>query len=489
MTEVMEATAPAAHPSTGRRLSLSTVWAITAVALPVIAALDASLASIDLAYHIRAGNSMLDTHALIRTDTYTFTAAGKPWLDQQWLSQVLFALVHRAGGWAALHLLRAALVGAIFLFVFLSCAAAGASKKAAAGLTLGAFVVSVGGLGLRPQLLGMLLFSITLWLLFQRERLPRALWAIPLIVAVWANTHGSFFLGPLLVALAYLDDVRRRSRHQKRTLAVVAVSVGAVTLNPFGLRVWGYAASLSSNRVITRFVSEWQPPDLRDPAGVIFFLSAIAVVGFLARRAVVTPWSTLLFFGVFFVIGLVAIRGIFWWALAAPVMVAELRTEDRGASVARPDPGRVGANLAIVALLAVLAVSALPWWRAANPLASSAELVADAPRGVTERLRRVLGPGDRIFNAQRWGSWFEFALPGNPVAVDSRIEVIPGSVWTAYADVSFGRQGWQSILDRWRVSVVVANRDQQHELIPLILKDPGWRLVYRDRLGLVFVRR
>jgi hypothetical protein len=489
MKETLEAPTRAADPSTGGRVSLSTVWAITAVALPVIAALDASLASIDLAYHIRAGNSMLDTHTVIRTDTYTFTASGRPWLDQQWLSQVLFAMVHRAGGWAALHLLRAALVGAIFLFVFLACGAAGASKKAAAGLTLGAFVVSVGGLGLRPQLLGMLLFSITLWLLFERDRLPVALWAIPVVVTVWANTHGSFFLGPLLLGLAYLDDVRRRSPAKKRTLAVAAVSLGAVTLNPFGLRVWNYAASLSTNRVITRFVSEWQPPDLRDPAGVIFFLSALAVVGFLARRALPTPWSTLLFFAVFFVIGLLAIRGIFWWALVAPVLVAGLHGVDRGASVERPYPGRAGANLAIVALLGILAVSALPWWRAANPLASSAELVADDPHGITEELRRILTPGDRIFNAQRWGSWFEFALPENPVAVDSRIEVIPGSVWTAYADVSFGRQGWQGILDRWRVSVVVANRGQQHELIPLILKDPGWRAVYRDRLGLVFVRR
>jgi hypothetical protein len=488
MKEVLEAPPTETEHPSAPSFSLSTVWAITAVLLPVVASLEASLSSIDLTYHIRAGISMLDTHALIRTDTYTFTAAGKPWLDQQWLGQVLFAAVRRAGGWPALHLLRAAMVGAIFLFVLLACRAAGTTKKTAAGLTLGSFLVSIGGLGLRPQLIGMLLFSITIYLLFQRDRSPRLLWLVPVVVVIWANTHGSFFLGPLLVALAYLDDVRKRSPGRGRTLGVAAVSVAAVTLNPFGLRVWSYAASLSTNPVITKLVTEWQPPELRDVSGAIFFISAIAVAWFIARRGKATSWSTLLSLGVFFVIGLVAIRGIFWWALVAPVLVAQMLGEERPPA-ARPEyAGRRGANIAIVGLLAVLAISALPWWRSSNPLATSAELVADAPTGVTARLQRFLSPGDRIFNAQRWGSWFEFALPNNPVAVDSRIEVIPRSVWTAYGDVSFGRQGWQQLLDRWGVSVVVANREQQRELIPLLRNDPGWRLVYQDRAGLVFVR-
>jgi hypothetical protein len=487
MKDVLEPPPATADSPIASRLSLSSVWTITAILLPVVAALEASLSSVDLAYQVRAGNLMLDTHELVRTDTFTFTAAGRPWLDQQWFAQVVFALVHRAGGWAALHLLRAALVGAIFLFVFLACRAAGAPVKRSAWLTLAAFVVSVGGLALRPQLIGMSLFAATVYLVAARHRHPRAVWLVPLLVAAWANIHGSFFLGPVLAGLAFLQDVHVRSPARNRMLTVTAASVAAATLNPFGIRVWSYAASLSTNHVITRFVSEWQPPQLRDVPGAIFFLSALGVVAFLARRPVPAPWPALLSFGLFFVIGLVAIRGIFWWALIAPVLLAEL-TADRSETTTQPSFGSPPANLGIVALLAILAVVALPWWRAANPLATPTELVSDAPAGVTAELRRDLSPGDRIFGPQLWGSWLEFALPEYPVAVDSRIEVIPTSVWTAYSNISFGRQGWQQLLDRWKVSAIVAHRDQQRELIPLLRGDPGWRLVYEDRRGLVFVR-
>jgi hypothetical protein len=55
--------------------------------------------------------------------------------------------------------------------------------------------------------------------------------------------------------------------------------------------------------------------------------------------------------------------------------------------------------------------------------------------------------------------------------------------------VSGVRQGWEGILDRWGVDVVVASRLQQGGLIPVISGSPGWRLVYRDSEGVVLVRR
>jgi hypothetical protein len=93
-----------------------------------------------------------------------------------------------------------------------------------------------------------------------------------------------------------------------------------------------------------------------------------------------------------------------------------------------------------------------------------------------------------MFNPQIWGSWLELRFPKSPVFVDARIEVFPDSIWRQYVDVSLGREGWQQILRRWEVRVVVADRGQQASLIPLIRKDPGWRLVHTDRRGLVFVQ-
>ena len=82
-----------------------------AVALPVLATLIGSLATVDLTYLIRAGDEIFATGGIPNVDTWTFTAAGLPWVDQQWGTEVIFAAVYRLGGWTGLVLLRAVLVG------------------------------------------------------------------------------------------------------------------------------------------------------------------------------------------------------------------------------------------------------------------------------------------------------------------------------------------------------------------------------------------
>jgi hypothetical protein len=480
-----------------RGLTLPGLWAFVAVFLPVIAALRATLSSIDLAYQIRAGELMLPTHHIVRTDAFTFTALGRPWLDQQWGAQVALAWAYRLGGWPGLALLRGALVGLIFLFVFLACRAAGTAVRTSAWLTIGSFAVTVGGLSLRPQLLGMALFAVTVWLVFDRQRHPGRLWLVPPMVAVWANLHGSFFLAPVLLGLAWLEDAHERAPRPARPLLIGVVSAVAANLNPFGIKVWTYAVGIPANREITKFVSEWQPPSVRDFAGAAFFISVAAVIATLALRGRRTPWPSLLSLGVFFAIGLFAVRGIFWWALVAPAILATLLARD-ALEGGRP-PERVLAderqrskpaavNLAFVAVLLLLAVLYLPWFRPIDPVVGKG-LLSDAPAGLTSALRREVPAGARVFAAQKWGSWIEFAVPADPVAVDSRIEVPSVETWTKYSRVSVAQQGWQRILDRWSVRAVVASAEQQGQLLPWIRRDPAWRMVYRDHLGAVFVRR
>jgi len=468
-----------------------------AVFLPATAALRATLSSIDLAYQIRAGDIMLRSHRLIRTDAFTFTALGRPWLDQQWGSQVVLAWVYRLGGWPGLALFRAGLVGLIFLFAFLACRAAGTALRISAWLTLGSFAVLVGGLSLRPQLIGMGLFAVTVWLVFDRRRHPARLWMFPPLVALWTNIHGSFFLAPVLLGFAWLEDMNERAPKPGRTFWVAAASVVAANLNPFGIKVWSYAIGIPTNPEITKFVSEWQPPSIRDFAGAAFFISAAAVVAILAVRGRRTPWPSLLSLGAFFAIGLFAVRGIFWWAMVAPPILAKLLAQDamekgRAPEIVLADERRrskpAPVNLAFIALLVLLAVLYLPWFRPLDPVVGKG-LLSDAPTGLTAALAHEVPPGARVFVAQKWGSWIEYAVPSDLVAVDSRIEVTSVDTWTRYSKVSVAQEGWQRILDRWGVQAVLASAEQQNQLLPWIRRDPGWRMVYRDHLGELFVRR
>ena len=473
-------------------LSLPQLWAVLAVALPAMV-LEGRLSSVDLAYHIRAGESMLRLHSMIRTDTFSFTAGGRPWIDQQWGAQILFAWIHRRGAWAGLGLTKMGLVALIFAFVYLACRASGASARLAAGLALASFVATGLGLPLRPQLLGMALFAACLWLVAGRHDRPARLWVVPALVAIWANVHGSFFLGPAVLALALIEDVSKNRRGTRRDLAALVLSVAAATINPFGVRVWSYAVGLATNPVIRRFISEWQPPSIRTVAGAYFFASGLVAAAVLARTRKPVPAPSLLWLGTFFVAGLFAIRNSLWWALAAPVVLAGVisghaRQAAPRADRPRPLEGPSWLNTVIAGCVVAAALIAVPWW-GKDPARPPSSLLSNAPVALTAQVRRLLPPRGRMFNAQAFGSWFEFALPDRPVFVDSRVEVYPTSVWDDYQAVSEGREGWQRILSRWRVSLLVADLVEQRKLISVIRRDPGWKLVYRDEDGLIFERR
>ena len=113
--------------------------------------------------------------------------------------------------------------------------------------------------------------------------------------------------------------------------------------------------------------------------------------------------------------------------------------------------------------------------------------LTDAPAGLTAALRDIAGPDDRVFNPQRWGSWFEYALPALPVAIDSRIEFFPPEVWRQYTGVLAGADGWSAQLDEWGVTIVVA--EAADEAFGDRLRENGWDATYEDDDGAIYERR
>jgi hypothetical protein len=486
-TSEQQVSAAASTASTARPVrwvpTLDQVWVFVALTLPTIAGL-MGMATTDLAYHIRVGNLIL-AHGIPHVDSFTFTAAGRPWLDQQWGTQVVLATAYRMGAWQALALLRATLMLATFAPVFLACRARGASKRSASILTMTAFIVSLGNLGMRPQMLALPLFTTTVWLVLDRRRHPRRLWIVPLMAVAWSNLHGSFVLAPALLGLASIEDLARDRPSLRTTAGAACVTLVATLVNPFGLGAWGYALEIASSPTIRTAVQEWGPTTFGSLTGVIFFLSVGAVAVVLARRKDAVPRFDLMWLGVFFGLALPAVRGVIWWALVAPPIVAGLIAEEYRPARERGD--RAALNITVMASMLALFGLLLPWRSSVDPWTGTPPQLIAAPQHLVEATAHAIPSRGRVFVSQPWGSWFEFAVPTDPVFVDSRIEIFPNRVWNDYVDVMTGREGWQGILDRWHVDAVVLQAEDT-TLGSLIAKDPGWRLVYRDELGSVFVR-
>ena len=114
-------------------------------------------------------------------------------------------------------------------------------------------------------------------------------------------------------------------------------------------------------------------------------------------------------------------------------------------------------------------------------------LLTDAPSGLTAAVRDAAAAGARrVFQPQPWGSWFEFAVPEVLVAIDSRIELFPASVWDDYEGVVAGVEGWDAQLAAWAVDLVVVEAEQTG--FRARLEAAGWQVLVEDDDGALLQR-
>jgi hypothetical protein len=227
--------------------------------------------------HVQYGMDTID-HGLARTATYTFTAAGHPWINHENLCEIVFALIIRHLGNPFILWLKCAMGCTVIGLIMWNCRRQ-AVGVAVTGLTAVLLAVNLSFYwGMRPQVFSFTFFSVMIFLhevMLDGERLrslrPRQKVLIAglymLLFAIWANTHGGFVAGlsvflPLvgLRAVREAIDPARDKRAIAYLLLLGAVSAAATVANSDGLRlhIWLFQSLSIPNPE----VAEWRPPDL-----------------------------------------------------------------------------------------------------------------------------------------------------------------------------------------------------------------------------------
>lgn len=238
-------------------------WALVAVGVLFAANALQTAADPDLWGHLQFGLAHREDGQLARFDPYSYTTAGHPWTNHEWLTEWSFACVYTWLGPAGLMLLRAVLLGATVLGVGVICVRR--KMPPAAFLLLAMFGVTVTAefFRVRPQ---MYTYALMAWLLVicDSYRLGHrwTLWLVPPMIVAWTNLHGGFVAGLGVFGVYWLSFVveawggPRRRQELAYLGAVLACSWAATLVNPYGIDYWRYVLfAVSLDRPA---ITEWR---------------------------------------------------------------------------------------------------------------------------------------------------------------------------------------------------------------------------------------
>jgi hypothetical protein len=249
----------------------------------------------DIGWHIRNGENILASHAITRTDVFSSTMAGHPWFAWEWLYDLLIAGIHHLAGLNGVVFATALLVALTFALLFKLLLARETDMPLAVVLLVLTVGASAVHLFARPHIVSWLLTLIWFQWLDRAEQTgnTRRLYWMPLLTVLWANVHGGFIVGFILLAIfvaAALLHPRQNRAWIKSVLTVGGLSLLASLVNPYGYQLHVHVYQYLTNRFLMNHIDEFASPNFHGVAQQCFLaLLLLSVVALAASREEIRP--------------------------------------------------------------------------------------------------------------------------------------------------------------------------------------------------------
>jgi hypothetical protein len=474
----------------------------------------------DVGWNLRIGSAIL-AHGLPRSEFMLSTTRGQPVVYWEWLAQAVYAVALRLGGLNGVVALAAALVALVSALLFADMRQRGIPLAVALPLALAATGLTSIIWTARAQLFTLLLtllWSHWLWR-YWRTGARRLLWVFPASMVLWANLHGGFVAGLILLGTATTVAwafPKRRGQAQPRDLTLALLgSVAATLLNPWGPGLLLHMASFAGDPLVARYTQDFQSPDFHTLSGLLFLALLFALVGawlWVSRLApdgggpeplaiaLAAAWAALALYSVRFV--------PLWALVVTPLLGDALATGLRHARAMPRAPTAtawprhllvaVGARLRAIEAVdrrvsrGVWSALALLWLAAtvarggAMPGLPARTLDARFdpavyPVAAAQRLHRAGLPAGRGFTTAAWGGYLDYALPEYHPFIDSRSDAYGQPLLQDYASLTALQPGWPGLLDRYAIRWALLPTAEP--LGQALAFAPGWRCAPADGGG------
>ena len=451
-------------------------WILAVAALALTLFSPGVLNDGDTFLHIAAGRWMIGHGSVLHADPFSYTLAGATWVTHEWLAELVLAAAFLTGGWSGV-LLVAGLAMAAAVLVLGRHLARFLPPAAVAFLVVAAFACATPGLLARPHVLALpLLVGWCCGLLDARDRSVAPPWRLLPLMTLWANLHGSFLFGLLLVVPlgveAALSGGRQWGRPARRWAGFLAGAVLASLATPHGVTGLLFPVRLMRMHELAG-ISEWRPADftvLQPPE----LLLLAGLYGALSRGFRLPPVRLLMLLGVLH-LALQHSRHQMLAGFIVPLLIARPLGRVLRPSQQEADSGIAWAPVALICMACLMAIRlAVPLMRvdgATAPISALARVPADLAR-------------QPVFNDYDFGGFLAFS--GVRPFIDGRADLYGDAFLRQYGavthpDKAVAEQVFRTYGVAWTMLAV------DNPAVGLLDAMPQWCRFYADRYAVVHV--
>ena len=441
----------------------------------------------DLWGHLFFGREIIRSGQLPLHNLYSYTAPNHPWINHEWLAEVVFYGFFSSLGSPGLILLKV-VIGLIIVRILDLIIKNVVPSPFVRVLTLvWAMAILSPGFNIRPQLFTYLFFAVFIFLFYRYDEGKKAAlyWAPPVMV-LWVNLHGGFVVGLGVFGLfsfwISLRGLRNRDMRPIVTQVLVPLIISgiALLLNPYGLDLLSF---LARDLLLDRPITEWMPIPPFDFSFLEFKLALFFIIVFSARRDSWYRWDFILVL----LTALLALRyqrhtPLFGIA-AVPFLAAGIQR------ICHWLENTARESILAAGLLALVLYQI--FWISRIHLQHRFQLVVspqEYPIQAVDFLQRN-GVRGNLAVPFDWGEYLIWKLyPDVRVSIDGRYTTAyPMEVIQDHWDWMEGKKGWRSLLERYPTEIAITRR--YHPISSLLRNDTKWVYLYSDPVAFVFVRK
>jgi hypothetical protein len=461
------------------------------------------LGDADTGYHIRAGEYILDNLKVPHYDIFSFTTPPIPWTAHEWLSEVIFALIHKFSGLSGLVVAMTIVIASTYTVLLKFLRSSGVNIIVAACIVALAAGASTIHWLARPHIFSLLLTLIWYILLdtYQYKK-KNYLYLLPPLMVLWVNLHGGFIAGfmllavyitgNLLKAIFVKEDRHEVSQRTKILLIIFFLCLLAALLNPYGYKILLFPFKLTANKFIMDNVNEWLSPNFHTDLRYEYMLLLMILV-FGVSMLKLNSIEVLLVI-LFTHMSLFSARYIPLYAILLSPLIAKridhlmstvndrklikrfLSISERAALTDSETKGYLWSLLAVATLIIVLFIGQVEY------TFDKKQLPFDAVQFIKKE--KITG---NMFNNDEFGDYIIYAAwPEYKVFFDGRSDMYGVKRMKEYFKVVKIEIGWDKVLAKYDINWIIygANSPLSHFLI----ERDDWKLIHADKVANIFVR-